>query len=97
MYLQGREAEGEIKGDIKVLKKIEKLFECGRALDCKKEPFSSRDLCMYGLCMCKYRFRSDLSSQGSSHVLMSPGQKVGITMELEATVKVGVGAIPRAS
>lgn len=49
MYLQGREAERKIKGNKKDLAKTEKLFECGRALECKN-PCSSVGSCTCPVC-----------------------------------------------
>lgn len=56
----------KIKGNKKDMEKTEKLFECGRALDCKKTLFSSSDLHVSGLC--GWRVRSDLSIQDYSHL-----------------------------
>lgn len=58
----------KIKGDKKDMEKTEKLFECRRALDCKKTQFSNGDMDVFGLC--EWRARSDLSIQDSSHLSM---------------------------
>lgn len=50
MYLQEREAESKIKGNKKDLEKTGKLFECGRALDCKKNPCSPVGTCTRLVC-----------------------------------------------
>lgn len=72
----------KIKGDKKDMEKTEKLFECRRALDCKKPLFSIGDVHVFGLC--GWRARSDLSIQDSSHlpVDVCPGQELGMVMEL---------------
>lgn len=100
MYLQEREAESKIKGNKKDLEKTGKLFECGRALDCKKPPCSPVGTCARLVCALQVQsqvrpFQPGLFPPPREQV--HPGREVGMTTELEAAVKVGVGAISRLS
>lgn len=100
MYLQEREAESKIKGNKKDLEKTGKLFDCGRALDCKKTPVlqwgPAHTWFVHVRVQSQVRpFQPGLFPPPREQV--HPGREAGMNTELEAAVKVGVGAISRLS